>query len=312
MPTVNGDFQNTEVSRSEQGGLSVVFDEREFKEGASIAGILTAETLDDEDVLQYDAATNTWRAQSVEVAAGTDTRTDVSDSGTSVVSNVEDINFDSLLGVTDDTDGSVTVNTNDDLSQFDNTTSGFISDYTVTSADVTQHEGDLTITESQITDLTHYASTDFDTDFGTKTTDDLSEGNNLYYTDARVDGLIVDGTNVTTTFDSGAGTLTIDAGATSVTRNTQNAVASNISTTADDYYIGVDSASGTFTVTLSSTDATDGRELVIHDDGGNASTNNITIDTESTESIDGATSATITSDYGSIRLRSDGSNWFTV
>lgn len=199
----------------------------------------------------------------------------------------KDINFNSLLDVTDDGDGSVTVDANDDLSQFDNSTSGFISDYTVTSGDVTQHEADLTITESQISDLDHYANAD-------------------------VDSLITEGTNVSTTFDGGAGTLTIDAGATSVTRNTQNAVASNISTSSDDYYIGVDSAAGAFTVTLSSADATDGRELIIHDDAGNAGTNNITIDTEGTESINGGASTTITSNYGSVRLRSDGTNWYIV
>lgn len=320
MPTVNGDFQssNTNISQGEEGGLSITSVERQFKQGTSIAGIETAETLQDNDVLQYDAASNKWQAQSVEVATGTDTRTNVSDSGTAVVSNVEDINLASLLDVADDGDNTVTVDVNDDLSQFDNTTSGFITDYTVTETDVTQHESALTITESQISDLSHYTSTDFDTDFGTKTTDDLSEGSNLYYTDARVDGLIVDGTNVATTFDSGAGTLTIDAGATSVTRNTQNAVASSISTSSDDYYIGVDSSAGAFTVTLSSADATDGRELVIHDDGGNAATNNVTIDTEGTETISGEafgggnTSIALTSNFQSVKLRSDGSNWFVV
>jgi len=35
--------------------------------------------------------------------------------------------------------------------------SNYISDYTVTSADVTAHEGDITITESQISDLSHFS-----------------------------------------------------------------------------------------------------------------------------------------------------------
>ena len=34
---------------------------------------------------------------------------------------------------------------------------GYISDYTVTSADVTQHEADITITQSQISDLQSFA-----------------------------------------------------------------------------------------------------------------------------------------------------------
>ena len=44
----------------------------------------------------------------------------------------------------------------------------------------------ITITESQISDLEHYNDTDFDNRLATKTTDNLSEGTNLYYTDARV------------------------------------------------------------------------------------------------------------------------------
>ena len=38
-----------------------------------------------------------------------------------------------------------------------NNSYGFITDYTVSSADVTAHEGDITITESQISDLSHFS-----------------------------------------------------------------------------------------------------------------------------------------------------------
>ena len=49
----------------------------------------------------------------------------------------------------------------------------------------------LVITESQISDLTHYTSADFDTDFANKDTDDLTEGvSNLYYTEERTDARI--------------------------------------------------------------------------------------------------------------------------
>lgn len=56
----------------------------------------------------------------------------------------------------DDPNGELDFVVNDDLSLYDNTTSGFITDYTVTEADVTAHEAALTITESQISDLGSY------------------------------------------------------------------------------------------------------------------------------------------------------------
>ena len=53
----------------------------------------------------------------------------------------------------------------------------------------------------------------FDSDFNAKSTSDLSEGTNLYFTNERVDDrvndLITDGEGITTTYDDGAGTLTI-------------------------------------------------------------------------------------------------------
>ena len=62
----------------------------------------------------------------------------------------------------------------------------------------------------------------FDSDLNAKSTSDLSEGTNLYYTDERVDDrvntLITDGEGITTTYDDGAGTLTI-AGEDATTTN---------------------------------------------------------------------------------------------
>ncbi len=48
----------------------------------------------------------------------------------------------------------------------------------------TRYENRLLV-EADISDLDHYDSTDFDTDFAGKSTTDLSEGTNLYHTDAR-------------------------------------------------------------------------------------------------------------------------------
>jgi len=44
--------------------------------------------------------------------------------------------------------------------------------------------------EADITNLVHYTSTNFNTDFSGKSTTDLSEGTNLYYTDVRADARI--------------------------------------------------------------------------------------------------------------------------
>ena len=59
--------------------------------------------------------------------------------------------------------------------------------------------------------VTTYKSTDFDTDFGSKTTDDLSEGTtNLYYADSLVDSHLTGGTGVT--YSSGTISIGQDVG----------------------------------------------------------------------------------------------------
>jgi hypothetical protein len=70
-------------------------------------------------------------------------------------------------------------------------------------------------------------------------------------------------------------------------------------------------ATGAVTVTLSTECANvEGLPLHIKDAGGNAGTNNITIDTEGSETIDGSATVTISSNDDSVSLYSDGSNWF--
>jgi len=64
------------------------------------------------------------------------------------------------------------------------------------------------------------------------------------------------------------------------------------------------------TVTLATSETDDEREFIIKDSGGNASSNNITIETEGAETIDGESSTIILSDYGWVWLTSDGNNWF--
>ena len=62
------------------------------------------------------------------------------------------------------------------------------------------------------------------------------------------------------------------------------------------------------TVTLPS--AVTNAAIVFKDSAGTAATNNITINRADSATIDGATSQTISSNYGSMKLISDGTNWF--
>lgn len=61
----------------------------------------------------------------------------------------------------------------------------------------------------------YYTAARFNSAFAAKSTTDLSEGSNLYFTNERVDdrvnALLQQGANVTLTYDDGANTLTIDA-----------------------------------------------------------------------------------------------------
>ena len=69
-------------------------------------------------------------------------------------------------------------------------------------------------------------------------------------------------------------------------------------------------STGACTITWPTAQITDGREVTIKDAGGDASTNNITIATGGSETIDGAASYVMTEDYSSITLFCDGSNLF--
>jgi hypothetical protein len=75
----------------------------------------------------------------------------------------------------------------------------------------------------------------------------------------------------------------------------------------------------TYTVTAAVTSLTlptaqtiEGRTIVIKDAGINATTNNITIDTEGAQTIDGDGSLIMSTDAESVTLYCDGSNWFVI
>jgi len=81
----------------------------------------------------------------------------------------------------------------------------------------------------------------------------------------------------------------------------------------DEVIIGVTDTSSPRTVTMQTADITAGtRIFIIKDESGAAGTNNITIATQGSETIDGAATIVITANYGVARLYSNGTNLFTL
>ena len=80
---------------------------------------------------------------------------------------------------------------------------------------------------------------------------------------------------------------------------------------AGDRLIGVNRA-GAVTVTLPTAQLRAGRTYTVKDESGAAATNNITVATEGSETIDGSATDVISDNYGSKHYYSDGSNWFEV
>lgn len=65
-------------------------------------------------------------------------------------------------------------------------------------------------------------------------------------------------------------------------------------------------------VILASADTLNGKQVVVKDEGNNATAIDIIIETEGSETIDGASSQTISTDDGVVRMYSDGSDWFLM
>jgi len=76
--------------------------------------------------------------------------------------------------------------------------------------------------------------------------------------------------------------------------------------------IGVNNTGAPRTVTLPSEDiGREGTLFIVKDESGGANSNNITIATEGSQTIDGAGTQTISTAYGVCRMYSDGTNLFT-
>lgn len=74
----------------------------------------------------------------------------------------------------------------------------------------------------------------------------------------------------------------------------------------------VDSSVSSINLTIASSSLAAGKEIFFKDSTGSANTNNIVVQTEGSETIDGQSSFTIASNYTSISLISDGTNWFII
>lgn len=68
-------------------------------------------------------------------------------------------------------------------------------------------------------------------------------------------------------------------------------------------------ATAATTINLPAAASSAGRILVIDDSGANAAANNITVDGNASENVDGATTATISTDSASLTIYCDGSAW---
>lgn len=90
-----------------------------------------------------------------------------------------------------------------------------------------------------------------------------------------------------------------------------NTVSSNVTTSGEETIFADVSSSG-LTVTLASADVFEGSRVKVVDNTGNAGTNNITIDTEGSENINGESSTVINNNFEALTLESDGTNWFIV
>ena len=148
-------------------------------------------------------------------------------------------------------------------------------------------------------------NTDFDTRLATKSTTDLAEGTNQYYTDERVDdrvnALIIAGNNLTKTYDDVSHTLTLDAASQAVytDENAMDAVAgmltdgTGISSTYDD-------AANTYTISSTITQYTDADAIASISGGTGITYNNTTgvIDNDITQYTDTDARASISSGTG--------------
>jgi hypothetical protein len=93
----------------------------------------------------------------------------------------------------------------------------------------------------------------------------------------------------------------------------RTAVSGDYAVLATDYLIAVLDTAAPRTISLpAAASVEEGTIFIVKDESGGAATNNITVDGNLTEQIDGAGSKTITTNYGAVKLYTDGAGWFTL
>jgi hypothetical protein len=173
----------------------------------------------------------------------------------------------------------------------------------------------------------YYTTARFNSAFSGKSTSDLSEGTNLYYTDERVDdrvaNLLTAGSNITLTYDDGAGTLTIAATEDNLSNNTTDDLAegstnlyfttararSSISATGD---ISYNSTTGVISFTASSAVTSVNSQtgtVVLDTDDISEGTTNLYF---SNERVDDRVNALLTAGTGITLTYDDGANTLTI
>lgn len=101
----------------------------------------------------------------------------------------------------------------------------------------------------------------------------------------------------------------LSAGAFTVKRTTVADAAYAILAT--DYIVAYTSLTAARTATLPTAVGATGRSYILKDETGGAATNNITLATTSSQTIDGASTKVISANYGVLRVYSSGAQWFT-
>jgi hypothetical protein len=134
---------------------------------------------------------------------------------------------------------------------------------------------------------------------------------NLYRSEPRTlktDGSLLVGNAVAVGSPGAPSTLHV-GGSQSVQRT---AVAADYAVTDADYYVAVTDTSTRRTVTLPTASGKTGRVYIIKDESGGAGIHQITVKSQPGETVDGVESLPVSTNYGVLRVISNGKNWFST